>query len=177
MSELDIQVEQRLNDLRNEFDLKLEQRMNQLQAQLNNLHTFVNLLNSQSNEQKMSNDAQDSEELIQLNLRGIKQGFLLSKSVLTKIDGSSLQAMLKRHKDQQRLIDNSVFVDSDPDTFKAMYNYLSRESKIPQYKDYNMQIKFEDELDYRGIPLSEKRQIEKKLQMMFDEAPDSNTFN
>ena len=65
----------------------------------------------------------NKDDVVQLNVGGKTEGFMVRTSVLTQIPDSPLEAMFSgRHT--LPMIDGKVFVDRDPSAFLKVVNYL-----------------------------------------------------
>ena len=74
------------------------------------------------------------EDLIELNVGGVTQGFTFRRSLLCSVPGTPLELMFSgRH--ELKLIDGKVFIDRDPKLFIHVINFLRNNNYIPQSFD------------------------------------------
>ena len=90
----------------------------------------------------------------------------VSRSVLTRVEGSALEAMFSgRH--QLKEIDGRIFVDRDADVFGMVVSFLRNGLDYPQVDDKSLMKRFNSELKYWGLPTADDKYID-ELQEIFD---------
>lgn len=94
------------------------------------------LILKQENDRKMveSINAQ-MNKVFHLNVSGVTEGFTISQATLCSRKNSKLFAMFSGQLDIN-LIDNKIYIDRDPTTFKHLINYL-RTGKMPLLDNRN----------------------------------------
>lgn len=115
------------------------------------------------------------DEVVELDVGGVTEGFSVRKSLLQSVPGSSLQAMFSgRHPLKKKPGSGRVFIDRDAEPFRLLLTYLRSGLKIPQIKDDYTRELFEIELDYWQVKNSlnhELTDFQKDLQLLFDKEP------
>ena len=65
-------------------------------------------------------------DILTLNVRGVKEGFTVPRSLLTSVQGSGLEAFFSgRH--ELKMVDQNPYLNRDPDTFKLLLQYLNND--------------------------------------------------
>ena len=91
-----------------------------------------------------------AEDIIELNVGGVTEGFMVRRSLLCTVSGSALEAMFSgRHALPK--IDGKIFVDRDPRIFIKIVNYLRNNMQLPKKMDEEMQEMVEMEMDFWGL--------------------------
>ena len=63
------------------------------------------------------------EEIIQLNVSGVTEGFLVTKELMKSVPGSYLDAMFSG-KFPLKKMDGKIYLNRDPEIFKLVLRYL-----------------------------------------------------
>ena len=79
---------------------------------------------------------------------GGKETIKVSRSLLTRVKGSALEAMFSGRHQLKALPNGAIFVDRDADVFEMVITYLRRGCKYPTIADQALKERFEDELDF-----------------------------
>ena len=114
-----------------------------------------------------------SDEILQLNVGGVTQGFMVRKSVLTQVPDSALEAMFSgRH--QLPLMDGKIFLDRDPQTFLTVINYLRNNMQMPSGFNQVEKELVELELKFWGVyrDYETAEYIKSFQKQVFDKPPD-----
>lgn len=83
----------------------------------------------------------------------------VSRSVLTRVRGSALEAMFSgRHTLKE--IDGRIFIDRDSDVFSMVISFLRNGLDYPQVEDKALMKRFNKELKYWGLPTAEDKYID-----------------
>ena len=72
----------------------------------------------------------------------------MSRSLLTRVKGSTLEAMFSGRHELKKLENGAIFVDRDADVFEMVITYLRRGCKYPSIADTSLAERFDDELDF-----------------------------
>ena len=87
----------------------------------------------------------DNSDILTLNLGGEKS-IKVSRTVLTKVKGSTLEAMFSgRHKLTQ--VDGEYYIDRDADLFCMVVSFL-RNGSYPEVENKTLRERFKQELRY-----------------------------
>ena len=62
-------------------------------------------------------------DVITLNVRGVTDGFTVPRNLLTKVEGSSLEAMFSGRHDLEK-INGNPYLDRDPVIFNLVLSHL-----------------------------------------------------
>ena len=74
-------------------------------------------------QEQVSQKVVSAEELIELDVSGVTQGFKVRRSLLTSVPGSALEAMFSgRHT--LKKVNNKVFIDRNPNIFGHVLDFL-----------------------------------------------------
>ena len=87
-----------------------------------------------------------SDDIVTLNVGGEKT-MQVSRTLLTKVKGSSLEAMFSGRHTVKKVKDN-IFVDRDADVFTMVISYLRNGLKYPTIDDKVLNDRFKQELNY-----------------------------
>ena len=74
------------------------------------------------------------EDILMLNVGGETTNFTVTKSLLTSVPGSALEAMFSGRHTLTKL-DDRVFIDRDPVAFRGLINYLRNNMQLPTQLD------------------------------------------
>ena len=87
------------------------------------------------------------DEVLDLNVSGVKEGFSVRKSLLCSIPESTLEAQFSgRHPHTKS--GGAIFVDRNPKMFEMVLNYLRNGGRFPTIQDPELKKLFEEEIDY-----------------------------
>ncbi len=93
------------------------------------------------------------DEVLELNVSGVTQGFVVKKALLCSVQGSALEAMFSgRHK--LKTINDKIFVDRDSDMFRMIISYLRNNQQYPKIEDRTVSKLFQMELEFWGLDTS-----------------------
>jgi hypothetical protein len=107
------------------------------------------------------------DEVLELEVSGVTEGFKVSKSLLTSIDGTKLK---ETFSGDLKKFDGKVFIDRDPNMFKHLINFLRIGGEdFPAIQNPREEQMFEFELEYWGI---KKELLIKTLNKMFSKEPE-----
>jgi len=160
MVQIDAKIEEKI--LLGEETIDLEKRelgeAKQLTEKLSQkLHRERELWEAEKKQiQKIS---RPEDEIIDLDVGGMTEGFRVRKSLLTSVPGSALEAMFSGRHELKKM-NGRVFVDRDPDVFKMVISYLRNGKRIHAIQDLSIKERFEMELDYWNL---DEEQKQKKL--------------
>ena len=99
------------------------------------------------------NISSEDDEIVQLNVSGVTEGFVVRKSLLCSVKNSALEAMFSgRHK--LKTIDGKIFVDRDTDVFRMVISYLRNNQQYPKIEDQKLNKLFYMELEFWGLDTS-----------------------
>ena len=93
-----------------------------------------------------------SNDILELNVGGMTDGFTVKRSLLCKVPGSSLEAMFSPRNEQLlQKINGKIFVDRDPRIFKYVISYLKNDCFLNSFKSFYEKELFEKEIDFWGL--------------------------
>ena len=94
----------------------------------------------------------EADKVVELDVGGECSGFKVSRSLLTSVPGSALEALFSgRHPVEK--IDNRVFIDRNPVIFREVINYLRNDFKLSK-RVLNDEYLFDEvitDLEYWGL--------------------------
>ena len=116
------------------------------------------------------------QDIVELNVRGDTNGFMVSRKLLCSVQGSALEAMFSgRHALPK--IDGKIFVDRDPTIFRCIINYLSNNLRLQKISDEEKLDLAEMELEFWGLNQEEApcslSETGRKIQTIFNDEPPS----
>lgn len=109
------------------------------------------------------------DEIVQLNVSGVTEGFTVRKSLLCSVQGSSLQAMFSGRHSLNK-IDGRIFIDRDPDVFRLLISYLRNNESISDIQDQFLKGQLQKELEFWMI-LEKKKTLSEILTTFFNTEP------
>ena len=86
------------------------------------------------------------DDVVTLNIGGEKT-MQVSRNLLTKVKGSSMEAMFSGRHSVKKVKD-TIFVDRDADVFSMVISYLRNGLKYPTIDDKVLNDRFRQELHY-----------------------------
>ena len=112
-----------------------------------------------------------SQEVIELNVGGLTEGFKTSRDMLCK-DPNSYLAELFSGKQSLRKIDGKVFIDRNPQIFTYVLDYLRNDQTPLNFQDPTMKELFDLELKHwKLMNPAEQKKYKAKLQEIFSTQP------
>lgn len=100
-----------------------------------------------------------SSDLLTLDVGG-QCKLKVTRSVLTRVKGSALEAMFSGRHTLKLTNEGAIFIDRDADVFQIIIGYLRNGCWIPPIKDEFLRERFEVELDFWGLEDSESRKLD-----------------
>ena len=97
-------------------------------------------------------------DILRLNVGG--QSMQASRSILTFVKGSTLEAMFSGRHPITTLDNGEHFIDRNPKIFTMILDYLRNGCRIPPIEDTYKRQSFEMELDYWGIESQKVKKID-----------------
>lgn len=110
-----------------------------------------------------------SDEIVQLNVSGVTNGFTVRKSLLCSKHGSSLQAMFSGRHSLNK-IDGKIFMDRDPDVFRLLISYLRNNESISEIQDPFLRGQLRKELEFWMI-IEKQKSLSEILVAFFNSEP------
>ena len=83
-----------------------------------------------------SEDEEFENDIVELNVSGSTSGFAVKLDLLRSVKDSILEQMFKKeviHKLPK--LENKIFIDRDPETFRMVLIYLRNGQKLPYIRD------------------------------------------
>ena len=121
---------------------------------------------------------ENGDDIFELDVGGVTDGFKLSKKMLCQVPGSALEAMFSGRHDLRKTVQGKIFIERDPKVFRYMINYLRDSQQKPEIKDEYEAKQFLSELDFWGIPPpeSEEEKYIQHLQDIFNKTPNHSSL-
>lgn len=142
-------LKQQIAVIEQKHKASVQHRRKQLDKELQQLKDQIKKEKEQWLEEKRALQEKFShgEELFQLNVSGVTEGFLIDKNLLCSVPNTALEAKFSgRHAIPK--INGQVYLNRNPKIFSLLLDYLRMGQKTPKLKDeYEMQL-FEEELSY-----------------------------
>ena len=120
---------------------------------------------------KVSDLNSSSSDLLTLDIGG-QMTIKVSRSVLTRVKGSALEAMFSGRHTLKVTNDGAIFIDRDADVFQIIIGYLRNGCRVPPIRDEFLKERFEIELDFWGLEDSQTRKLD-ALAKIFATHPNS----
>ena len=109
------------------------------------------------------------DDIVELNVSGVTDGFTVTKSLMQSFPGSYLDAMFSGNFPLQK-VNGKVFINRDPVIFRLIIQYL-RNNIHPKKLDEQTKEQYEIEMEYLGL-VSRKSQVQIDLENIFKNHPD-----
>ena len=109
------------------------------------------------------------DDIVELNVSGVTDGFTVTRSLMKSFPGSYLDAMFSGNFPLQRT-NGKIFINRDPVIFRLIIQYL-RNNIHPMKLDEQTREQYEIELEFMGL-ISKKSQVELDLENIFKNHPD-----
>ena len=93
-----------------------------------------------------------TNDVYQLNVSGVTEGFMVSKALLTAVPGSQLEAVFSGRQILPK-IDGKIFVDRNPKLFREVIEYIRGNMKLPRrvLDDKYLLEEVTEELEHWGL--------------------------
>ena len=91
------------------------------------------------------------DQIFELDVSGVTQGFKLNKKLLCSVPNSMLEAKFSGRHPIPKTADGKVYINRDPHIFAQVINFLRNPVKLPILPNQNDQDQLILELEYWGL--------------------------